>query len=125
MTLIADLPESAVGVRASGIVTTADYLDVLDPAIDAVLARHDRVNLVYVIGPDVDHYTFKALVDDASLAKHPRHDWGRMAVVTDHKWMDAAIHMMLLFYPINLKRFPMHQEAQAIDWATVGGEQAG
>lgn len=124
MTLIPDLPEDTVGVRASGIVTTADYLDVLDPAIDAVLAGHDRVNLVYVIGPDVDHYTFKALVDDASLAKHPRHDWGRMAVVTDHGWMDAAIHTMLLFYPINLQRFSVAQEAQAIAWVAEGGEAA-
>lgn len=122
MTRIPGLPDDTVGVRASGIVTTEDYLDVLDPAIDQVLADHESVNLIYVIGPDVDHYTFKAMADDAALAKHPKHDWGRMAVVTDHKWIDAGMHLLLLFYPMNLRRFPMSEEVEAIAWASGTNE---
>ena len=40
------------------------------PAIDAALAEHDKINLVFVLGGDFDHYSLGAMLEDAKLITH-------------------------------------------------------
>ncbi len=52
MQLIDDLPVNVVGVRAIGEVEDDDYDDVLEPAIEDRLSRHDKIRLLYVLGSE-------------------------------------------------------------------------
>lgn len=64
---IADLPEGVIGFRAVGTIDAADYRDVLVPSIEAVLAEHEHVNVVAVLGDDFDHLSIGAMWEDAKL----------------------------------------------------------
>ncbi|MFI6431089.1 STAS/SEC14 domain-containing protein [Rhodococcus oryzae] len=116
-----NLPAGTLGFRATGTVTAQDYKDVLDPAIDAKIAEHEKVNIVYVLGDDLSRYTAGALWQDAELETRPRHSWGRIALVTDHEWIGTAIHLVRFLIPCEVRAFALAEEHAAIEWASQGG----
>ena len=79
------LPAGVIGFRAVGTIEASDYRDVLDPAIDAAVAEHDRIDLVFVMGDEFDHYSLGAMLQDAKLVSVPHEAWGRAAFVTNHE----------------------------------------
>lgn len=110
------MPAGTLGFRAVGAVEPDDYVNVLDPAVDELLAEHDKINLVYVIGDDFDRYSVGALWQDAKFGARNPHVWGRIALVTDHDWLR---HAMAIFGPItpgDCKVFPLSEQAAAIAW---------
>jgi hypothetical protein len=54
--LLRDMPVGVVGLKAVDDVEQADYENVLLPAVNAALAEHGKVRLVYVLGPEFDEY---------------------------------------------------------------------
>ena len=114
---IADLPEGVIGFRAIGTIDAADYRDVLVPAIEAVLAEHEHVNVVAVLGDDFDHLSIGAMWEDAKLVGLPLSSWGRAAIVTDHDVLRGVATAFGGLVPGGFRVFPLDQERAAIDWA--------
>ena len=52
--LLPGLPDQVLGIKAIGEVEDDDYDDVLVPAIDDRLTRHDKIRLLYVLGPEFE-----------------------------------------------------------------------
>ena len=114
---IADLPEGVIGFRAVGTIDAADYRDVLVPAIEAVLAEHEHVNVVAVLGDDFDHLSIGAMWEDAKLVGLPLSSWGRAAIVTDHDVLAGVATAFGGLVPGGFRVFPLGEERAAIDWA--------
>lgn len=114
-----DLPPGVLGFRAVGTVAYADYTDVIDPAIDAVIAAGDKVNLVYVMGSEFERYSLGALWQDAALEGRPEHSWGRIALVTDHEIIGEIVHGISFLFPCELRFFPTEKLADATAWAAA------
>lgn len=110
------MPEGTLGYRAVGVVEPDDYKNVLDPAIEAVLAGNEKINLLYEIGDDFDRYSLGAMWQDAKLAATPRRSWGRIAFVTDHDWMGHAISLLSFLAPGEIKAFPLSEIEAAKTW---------
>ena len=47
ITLLSNLPDNIIGLNATGRVTGDDYLQVLVPAVEVALERHDKIRLIY------------------------------------------------------------------------------
>lgn len=110
------MPAGTIGFRAVGTVEPDDYKNVLDPAIDALLAEHDKLNLIYVIGDDFDRYSVGAIWQDVRLGARSPKVWGRIALVTDHDWLR---HAMAIFDPItpgDCKVFALSEQDAAVTW---------
>ncbi|HEY9365799.1 MAG TPA: STAS/SEC14 domain-containing protein [Agromyces sp.] len=114
---IPDLPEGVIGFRAIGTIHAADYRAVLIPAIEAVLAEHEHVNVVAVLGDDFDHLSIGAMWEDAKLVGLPLSSWGRAAIVTDHDVLAGVATAFGGLVPGGFRVFPVDQERAAIDWA--------
>jgi hypothetical protein len=54
---ISDLPDSVLGFKASGELTGDDYRGVLVPAVEAALAKKEKVRLLYVLGDEVTGFS--------------------------------------------------------------------
>ena len=74
---LTDLPEGVIGFEAVGEVTSADYEQTLDPAIDAI---DGPVRFVYVLGERFDGYTAGAAWQDAKMGVE------RCANCTGSRW---------------------------------------
>ncbi|WP_345800251.1 STAS/SEC14 domain-containing protein [Microbacterium sp. AZCO] len=114
---IPDLPPGVLGFRAVGVVEAADYRSVLDPAIDAAVAKGQKVNLVFVLGDEFDRYSLSALWQDVLLEGKPEGAWGRVALVTNRRVIGQMVHGLGFLMPAEFRLFPLSALATAIDWA--------
>ncbi|MFF0818281.1 STAS/SEC14 domain-containing protein [Rhodococcus sp. NPDC003318] len=117
---IPGLPAGTLGYRGLGVVTAEDYRTVFDPAIEAAVSAHQRVNLVYVLGDGFDRYSLGAMWQDSRLIGVPRDVWGRLALVTDHTGLGEAVHLLAFLFPGELRVFAAAGEADAIAWVSGG-----
>jgi hypothetical protein len=116
ITLLEDLPDGVVGLRASGEVTAEDYRDVMVPALDEALAR-GGVRLLYVLD---EHTKFSpgALFADAKVAVRHLKGWERLAVVSDADWLENSVKAFGWMMPGEVKVFDDDDIDQATAWLT-------
>jgi hypothetical protein len=112
-----DSPENVLAVRAVGKVEKTDYENTLDPAIAEMIQHRDEVRFVYVLGEDFDGYSAHAVLQDAKLGMSHLSKWKRIAVVTDHDWIQHAVGMFGWMVPGDVKVFPVQEQAAAMEWA--------
>lgn len=116
LTMISDVPDSVLGFRASGELTSDDYRNVLVPAVRAALQTGDKLRLLYLLGEGVTGFTPGAAWQDAKVGMaHPTR-WEKIAVVTDREWLRHSVDIFGYLIPGEVKAFTMAQEADARAW---------
>jgi SpoIIAA-like len=119
--LLGDMPAGVLGIEAIDDVEKEDYQNVLLPAVEAAVAEHGKVRLVYVLGPEFDDYEGGAVWEDLKLGvRHPA-SFERIAVVTDARWAGPAIKVFSVLMPGQARAFPLAQLEAAKTWAADGG----
>jgi hypothetical protein len=116
MELLDDLPDNVVGVRAVGEVEDDDYDEVLEPAIGDALSRHDKIRLLYVLGPEFTGYEADAMWEDTKLGVKTFTSYEKMAVVTDTTWMRRTVKAFGWLIPGEVRVFPYDELDAARSW---------
>jgi hypothetical protein len=115
--LLSGMPAGVLGLEAVDDVEEEDYRNVVVPAVEAALAEHGKVRLVYVLGPEFDEYEEDAVWEDLKLgARHPA-SFERMAIVTDARWAGPAIKILSVLWPGRARAFPLTELEPAKRWA--------
>lgn len=114
--LIDGLPDSVIGFEAVGEIRAGDYKDVLDPAIDAVLATHDKVRFLYLLGADFAGYSGGAMWEDTKVGFDHWTKWEKIALVTDHKGYRDGANAVGWMVPGEFKTFAVADLAGAEAW---------
>ena len=57
---ISDLPANVLGLSAHGRITGEDYETVVIPAVEEKLREHDKLRLLYYLGPDYEGFAAAA-----------------------------------------------------------------
>lgn len=116
--LLRDLPDNVIGIRAIGEVDDEDYEDVLVPAIEERLTRHDKVRLLYVLGNEFTGYDHDAVWEDAKLGIKTFNSYDRMAIVTDSESVRRTIKAFGWLIPGEVRVFHIEAIVQATVWIT-------
>ena len=117
--LLGDMPAGVLGLEAVDDVEKEDYENVIVPAVDAAIAEHGKVRLVYVLGPEFDDYEGAAAWEDLKLgARHPA-SFERIAIVTDARWAGPAIRVFSVLWPGQARAFPLVALESAKAWAAA------
>jgi len=115
--LLRDMPVGVLGLEAVDDVEKEDYENVIVPAINAAIAEHGKVRLVYVLGPEFDDYEGEAVWEDLKLGgRHPA-SFERVAVVTNARWAAPAIKILSVLLPGQARAFPLAELESAKRWA--------
>ncbi len=115
--LLSGMPPGVLGLEAIDDVEEEDYRNVIVPAVEAAIAEHGKVRLVYVLGPEFDEYEGEAVWEDLRLgARHPA-SFDRIAVVTDARWAGPAIKVFSVLWPGQARAFPLADLEAAKRWA--------
>jgi hypothetical protein len=115
--LLSGMPPGVLGLEAIDDVEEEDYQNVIVPAVEAAIAEHGKVRLVYVLGPEFDEYEGEAVWEDLRLgARHPA-SFDRIAVVTDARWAGPAIKVFSVLWPGQARAFPVADLEAAKRWA--------
>lgn len=113
---IRDLPENVLGFTAKGEVNGADYESVIIPAVEQMLAQHEKIRLLYLLGTEFAGFDAKAIWDDAKVGLQHLKAWERVAVVTDVGWIQTAIKVFGFLMPGRLRVFGNNELAEANRW---------
>ena len=108
-----DVPAGVLGFRAIGTIEASDYREVLDPAIEAVLADREQLNLVIVLGEGFDRLSLGAMLEDARLITFPHEVWGRAAFVTNHEVLGGIATAFGGLVPGEFRVFPLDKQDEA------------
>lgn len=116
ITLMPELPSGVVGLVASGKVTAEDYESIVIPAIERALKTHDKIHLIYQIGPEWTGFTSGAMWDDAKVGLSHMAAWEKVAVVTDVDWIRAGMKFFGFLVAGAVKIFDNNQLEEAKAW---------
>ena len=116
VTVIEGLPERAVGFSVEGVVTARDYAEVIRPLIEAKLKTHEKIDLLYRIGPEFERFSAGAMWHDAGLGLQHLTDFRRVALVTDVDWIARAARLFAPLMPGEVQVFPDRDLAAAKAW---------
>ena len=115
--LLSDMPPGVLGLEAVDDIETEDYENVVVPAVEAAIAQHGKVRLVYVLGHEFDEYEGEAVWEDIKLGvRHPT-SFERMAIVTDARWAGPATKIFSVLWPGKARAFPLAELRAAKLWA--------
>ena len=113
---ISDVPDSVLGFKASGELTSDDYRNVLVPAIEAALRSRDKLRLLFLLGDDVTGFSAGAAWQDTKVGMEHVTRWEKIAVVTDREWLRNSVSIFGYLIPGQVRAFPAGQEAEARAW---------
>jgi hypothetical protein len=117
--LLSAMPPGVLGFEAVDDVEKEDYENVLVPAIEAAVAEHGKVRLVYVLGHEFDDYEGEAVWEDVKLgARHPA-SFERIAIVTDASWAGPAVKVFSVLWPGQARAFRLAELEEAKRWAAA------
>jgi hypothetical protein len=110
------LPENVIGFCAHGKVTGADYEQHVVPAVEEVLARHDKIRILYQLGDDFESFDAGALWEDTKVGLGHFAAWERIALVTDLDWMRTTAKAMGFLMPGEVRVFTNAELDAARGW---------
>jgi SpoIIAA-like len=87
-------------------------------AVEAAIAEHDKIRLVYLIGHDFDDYEGGAVWEDLKLGVHHPASMERAAIVTDARWARPAVKLLGVLWPGQVRAFSLGELDAAKRWAT-------
>jgi hypothetical protein len=115
--LLDGMPAGVIGLEAIDDVEEEDYQNVLVPAVNAAIAEHGKVRLVYVLGPEFDEYEGEAVWEDLKLGARNPTSFERIAIVTGARWAGPAIKVFSVLWPGQARAFPLAELESAKRWA--------
>ena len=114
--LIDGLPDNVVGVEAVGEVHSEDYRSVLDPAVDAAAAAHEKIRFLYVLGADFEGYSGGAMWEDTKVGVANWSKWEKIALVTDSRGYADGVKAFSWMLPGDVKVYPTANLEEAKGW---------
>jgi hypothetical protein len=114
--LVEGLPDNVIAASCTKHLTKKDYEEVLIPAVDAALKKHDKVRLYYHIGPEFDGIDATAVFEDMKVGFSHLSHWERIAIVTDVEWIRLSIRAFAFLFPGEIKFFSDDEADQAKAW---------
>ena len=117
--MIEVLPQShdgMVGVRASGVLTDADYKQTLIPLLEKTIAGHGRARLLVEFADTFAGLEMAAAWDDAAFGFAHRADFDKLAMIGGPQWVVWSAKLFAPFIAGETKIFPAGQSQQAWAW---------
>jgi len=116
--LIAGLPASVLGLEATGMITDADYRDIVMPQAAARIG-HGPIRMLYVLRSNLDDFKFAAIWDDTVFGVAHWHDFSEIAIVTDHLAIRSIVGLFRPFFPAQVRMFSLAGLQAAKDWISA------
>jgi hypothetical protein len=110
--IINELPDNVVGILARGRVTCEECNDVLRPAMEVSLQRHDKLRLYYEIGCRFPGAGW----DDLEIAIDHLPQWERIAIVTDTGWVRHTVNALRFLLASEVRVFTIGETEEGRAW---------
>ena len=110
--LIEGLPGNVVGIAVSGRLTMQDCQDVLVPAMQKSLKRHEKIRLYYELNSRFPG----AAWDELDLGLEHASRCERVAIVTDIGWVRLTVKALRFLIPSEIRVFATDRADEGRAW---------
>jgi hypothetical protein len=110
------LPENVFGLKAVGVVTKKDYVDVLIPLIEKQFLKNQKLKMIYHLGPEFKEFEYKAMWEDVKIGLKHFSQWEKVAIVTNWKSLGWFALLTGFFVPGNIRSFSNDYYEKALMW---------
>lgn len=110
--LIKQLPDNVVGIFARGRVTNEECDNILRPAMERSLRRHNKVRLYYEVGSRFPGAGW----DDLDVAIDHLPQWERIAIVTDTAWVRQTVNALRFLLASEVRVFTTLEAEEGRAW---------
>ena len=114
--IINHLPDNVLGISAEGKISGSDYETVLIPAVDEKMKTHKKIRMLYHLSPKFTGFDMAAMWDDTKIGMKYFSAWDRVALVTDHEWINTFARFFGHMFPCEFKTFKNDDLAEAKQW---------
>ena len=119
LTVLNDLPDHVLAVRATGEVTKQDLTSVLLPAFQAKVNAYDKINYLLVLDTEIGNFSAGAWLQDVKAGLKHFTKWNKIAVVTDQPGVEKFTDIFSLAVPGSARGFTSRELPQAIEWVSA------
>ena len=109
-------PDDVLALKAEGVITAADYEEVLIPKFEELKRKHGGVKLLYWCGEEFKGFSAGAMWDDARFGMTHLGDFGKVAVVSDVEWVRQSVKIFAPFMGAPVKIFHNSEIEDAKSW---------
>ncbi len=110
--IVEDLPRNVVGFSVSGRLTMEDCREVLVPAVERSLKRHEKIRLYYELNSRFPGASW----DDLDLGLEDLSRCERVAIVTDIGWVRLTVKALRFLIPSEIRVFATVQAEEGRAW---------
>jgi hypothetical protein len=118
--IIKKLPDNVVGIVATGRVTNEECNNVLRPAMEASLGRHDKIRLYYEIGSRFPGAGW----DNLNIGARTLQQLERIAVVTDTGWVRQTVNALRFLIASEVRVYTRLNAEEGRTWITSPSDGA-
>lgn len=108
--------ENVLAIKGSGQITKRDYNEIIIPAAEKKLAKHEKIRCYYELAEDFSGFELGAAWEDAWLGFEHLSRWERLAIVTDTDWLRLAVSAFSFLFPIRV--FSLAEKTKAREWVS-------
>ena len=116
--IINHLPDNVLGISAEGKITGKDYETILMPVVDEKMKTHKKIRMLYHLGSKFTGFELAAMLDDTKVGMKYFSAWERVALVTDHEWINAFAKFFSHMFPCEFRVFKNTELDEAKNWIT-------
>ena len=110
--IVEGLPNNVVGFAVSGRLTMDDCREVLVPAVEKSLKRHENIRLYYELNSRFPGASW----DDLDLGLEHFSRCERVAIVTDIGWVRLTVKALRFLIPSEIRVFTTLEVDEGRDW---------
>jgi hypothetical protein len=109
-------PDDVLAISGTGRITAQDYRDLLIPEARRRIEKHGVIRLFCYLGPQFEGLTAGAAWSDLKFGISRWNEIGRIAVVTDAKWIKVAFRLFAPIFHHAVRTFPGTELDRAAQW---------
>jgi hypothetical protein len=113
---IEGLGDGVVAMRGVGLISAADYRDVLAPAIARATTGGRKARLLLELGEGFEGYDTSAMLADGALGIGHLGSFERIAIVTDAEWLSRAVRLFGALIPGDVRLYATGDGERARAW---------
>ncbi len=107
---------SVLAVKATGILTDADYKEIWIPGMEEIIKQFGKVKVLLYMTEDCSGWQLHAARDDAVFGRKNRRHFEKVAVVSASKWVEWGTRLAAYLIEGEARTFPEDQLQEALDW---------
>jgi hypothetical protein len=117
ITIMQETEGRTLVVKATERLTIQDYETIFIPQLNQLLDEFGEIRLVFYLAEDFTGFELGAAWDDAVFGIQHRHDFEKIAAVSDKKWVEWAVKISSYFIDGEVATYSSAEFQDAVAWA--------